>query len=84
MVAVKQHLHVTSIARRVMERTPHVMLAGTDADAFAGAQGFSRAELLSPEARAKWEAWRAKSATRSSPVVERLRALRASKAPKRS
>jgi uncharacterized protein (DUF433 family) len=31
-----------------------------------------------------WEAWRAKSATRSSPVVERLRALRASKAPKRS
>jgi uncharacterized protein (DUF433 family) len=31
-----------------------------------------------------WEAWRAKSATRSSPVVERLRALRASEAPKRS
>ena len=32
----------------------------------------------------QWEAWRAKSATRSSPVVERLRALRASEAPKRS
>ena len=31
-----------------------------------------------------WETWRAKSATRSSPVVERLRALRASEAPKRS
>jgi uncharacterized protein (DUF433 family) len=31
-----------------------------------------------------WEAWRAKSATQSSPVVERLRALRASEAPKRS
>jgi uncharacterized protein (DUF433 family) len=31
-----------------------------------------------------WEAWRAKSATRSSPVVQRLRALRASEAPKRS
>ena len=31
-----------------------------------------------------WEAWRAKSPTRSSPVVERLRALRASEAPKRS
>jgi hypothetical protein len=29
-----------------------------------------------------WEAWRAKSATRSSPVVERLRALRTSEAPK--
>lgn len=31
-----------------------------------------------------WEAWRAKSATRASPVVERVRALRASEAPKRS
>jgi uncharacterized protein (DUF433 family) len=31
-----------------------------------------------------WEAWRAKSASRSSPVIERLRALRASEAPKRS
>lgn len=60
VVAVKHHLHVTSIARRVMERTPHMMLAGADADAFADAQGLPRAELLSPEARAKWEAWRAK------------------------
>jgi uncharacterized protein (DUF433 family) len=32
----------------------------------------------------QWEAWRAKSASRSSPVVERLRALRAAEAPKRS
>jgi uncharacterized protein (DUF433 family) len=31
-----------------------------------------------------WEGWRAKSAIRSSPIVERLRALRASEAPKRS
>ena len=31
-----------------------------------------------------WEAWRAKNASRSSPVVERLRALRAAVAPKRS
>jgi uncharacterized protein (DUF433 family) len=31
-----------------------------------------------------WDAWRAKSASESSPVVERLRALRAAKAPKRS
>src|SRR3712207_3700709 len=31
-----------------------------------------------------WEAWRAKSAPRSSLVVERLRALRASESPKRS
>jgi uncharacterized protein (DUF433 family) len=31
-----------------------------------------------------WEAWRTQTATRSSPVVQRLRALRASEAPKRS
>jgi uncharacterized protein (DUF433 family) len=31
-----------------------------------------------------WGAWRTKSATRSSPVVERLRALRAAEASKRS
>jgi uncharacterized protein (DUF433 family) len=31
-----------------------------------------------------WDAWRAKSASESSPVVERLRALRASEAAKRS
>jgi uncharacterized protein (DUF433 family) len=31
-----------------------------------------------------WEAWHAKSASRSSPVVERLRALRASEAARRS
>jgi uncharacterized protein (DUF433 family) len=31
-----------------------------------------------------WEAWRATSASRSSPVVERLRVLRASEASKRS
>jgi uncharacterized protein (DUF433 family) len=30
-----------------------------------------------------WEAWRAKTATRSSPVVERLRAIWASEAPRR-
>ena len=29
-----------------------------------------------------WEAWRVKSETRSSPVVERLRALRSSETPK--
>jgi uncharacterized protein (DUF433 family) len=30
-----------------------------------------------------WEAWRAKTPTRSSPVVERLRAIWASEAPRR-
>jgi isoaspartyl peptidase/L-asparaginase-like protein (Ntn-hydrolase superfamily) len=55
---LRRHLHPVSVARRVMERTPHLLLAGPDADAFADAEGFPEAELLAPEARAAWERWR--------------------------
>ena len=55
---LRHHLHPVSVARLVMERSPHVMLVGADADAFADAQGLPRAELLSDEARAAYEKWR--------------------------
>ena len=58
VAVLREHLHPVSVARRVMERTPHVMLAGPDADRFADAEGFARQELLSPEAKAAWETWR--------------------------
>jgi isoaspartyl peptidase/L-asparaginase-like protein (Ntn-hydrolase superfamily) len=58
VAGLRSHLHPVSVARRVMERTPHVMLVGSDADRFADRQGFAAAELLSPEARATWEKWR--------------------------
>jgi isoaspartyl peptidase/L-asparaginase-like protein (Ntn-hydrolase superfamily) len=57
--ALRGHLHPVRVARWVMERTSHVMLAGEAADRFADAQGEPRRELLSPEARAAWERWRA-------------------------
>jgi isoaspartyl peptidase/L-asparaginase-like protein (Ntn-hydrolase superfamily) len=47
-----------SVARRVMEATPHVLLTGAEADDFAAAQGFEAKELLSEESRAAWEKWR--------------------------
>ena len=47
-----------SIARRVMERTPHVMLVGQNAERFARAEGFAEEELLTEEARARYEKWR--------------------------
>jgi isoaspartyl peptidase/L-asparaginase-like protein (Ntn-hydrolase superfamily) len=50
--------HPISVARRVMEVTPHVLLAGAEADDFAAAQGFEEQELLSDESRAAWEKWR--------------------------
>lgn len=47
-----------SVARRVMERTPHVMLAGENARRFAVREGFREEELLTEASRRRWEAWR--------------------------
>lgn len=55
---LRRHLHPARVARWVMERTAHVMLVGEAADAFARAQGEPERELVSTEARAKWERWR--------------------------
>lgn len=47
-----------SVARLVMEKTPHVMLAGEGAEKFAFAHGFKKENLLTKEAKAAWEKWR--------------------------
>jgi L-asparaginase/N4-(beta-N-acetylglucosaminyl)-L-asparaginase len=54
---LRQHLHPARVAQLIMERTPHVMLVGPDADAFASAQGEPEQELLSPSARQAWLTW---------------------------
>lgn len=46
-----------SVARRVMESTPHVMLAGTDAAKFAKANGFAERQMLTRPARRAWQDW---------------------------
>ena len=57
-VAFLEHVkHPISVARLVMEETPHVMLVGEGALAFALANGFEREELLTPQSKAEWEAW---------------------------
>ncbi len=50
-------MHPISVARRVMEQTPHVLLAGKGAEDFAAAQGFERSNLLTPQARQQWKEW---------------------------
>ena len=50
--AVKHYAHPISIARQVMERLPHVMLAGQGAERFARELGMKRQNLLTPQARA--------------------------------
>ena len=47
--------HAISVARAVMERTPHVMLSGEGADVFARSLGFPVENLLTPESLAKFE-----------------------------
>jgi N4-(beta-N-acetylglucosaminyl)-L-asparaginase len=49
--------HPISVARRVMEKTPHVLLVGAGAEQFAIEQGFPREELMTPESRAAWQDW---------------------------
>ena len=58
-VAALEHIaHPISVARAVMEKTPHVLLVGAGALQFALEQGFPREELLTADSRAAWEAWR--------------------------
>jgi N4-(beta-N-acetylglucosaminyl)-L-asparaginase len=49
--------HPVSVARRVMEATPHVMLAGAGARRFALAQGFAERDMLTDHAREQWQRW---------------------------
>jgi len=57
-VAALEHIaHPISVARAVMEKTPHVFLAGEGALQFALEQGFKREELLTPESRKAWQEW---------------------------
>jgi L-asparaginase / beta-aspartyl-peptidase len=52
--AVTRFPHPISIARRVMELTPHVFLVGRGAEDFARETGFAEAETLTPEAAREW------------------------------
>jgi N4-(beta-N-acetylglucosaminyl)-L-asparaginase len=57
-VAAIEHIaHPISVARHVMEKTPHVLLVGDGATQFAIEQGFSREELLTPESEKAWREW---------------------------
>ena len=50
--------HPISVARKVMENTPHVMLSGKGAYDFALEQGFTHKNLLTENALKKWKLWR--------------------------
>lgn len=58
---VQGFMHPVSIARAVMEKTPHVMLVGKGAEQFALANGFKKENLLTKESEKAWKEWLKKS-----------------------
>ncbi|MEC7795763.1 MAG: N(4)-(beta-N-acetylglucosaminyl)-L-asparaginase [Pseudomonadota bacterium] len=55
--ALEDVVHAVSVARRVMEKTPHVILVGAGARDFALSEGFETTNLLTPQAEAAWREW---------------------------
>lgn len=61
-VAYLEHIvHPISVARKVMEKTPHVMLAGEGALQFALVNGFKKEKLLTKASEKAWKEWAKKS-----------------------
>ena len=57
-VSFLQHIkHPISVARKVMDETPHVMLSGEGALQFALEQGFHKEDLLTEKAEKRWKEW---------------------------
>jgi len=57
-VSFLQHIkHPISVARLVMDNTPHVMLSGSGALQFALENGFKKENLLTEKAEKRWREW---------------------------
>lgn len=57
-VSFLQHIkHPVSVARLIMEKTPHIMLSGDGALQFALQNGFKKENLLTEEAENDWKQW---------------------------
>lgn len=61
--------HPISVARSIMEKTPHVMLVGEGAQQWALANGFTLRDVEVPEVRKAYQEWLVKSDYK--PVVNR-------------
>ncbi|MEZ4793454.1 MAG: N(4)-(beta-N-acetylglucosaminyl)-L-asparaginase [Gelidibacter sp.] len=58
VVFLENIVHAVSVARKVMEETPHVMLAGKGAEQFAYEMGFPKENLLTEASKKAWEEWK--------------------------
>lgn len=57
VMAIEHIMHPIKVARLVMEKTPHIYLAGEGALQFALENGFKKENLLTPESEKAWKDW---------------------------
>lgn len=57
VVCMQNIVHPVSVARKVMEETPHIILAGKGAEKFAYEQGFKKEDLFTESTRKQYEEW---------------------------
>lgn len=67
VVYLKNIVHAVSVARKVMEDTPHVMLAGSGAEQFAYEKGFLKENLLTDASKKAWKEW--KKTSQYKPII---------------
>lgn len=63
--------HPVSVARLVMDETPHVMLSGAGALQFALEKGFTSENLLTEKSRKDWENWKVEAKYEPKANIER-------------
>ena len=57
VIAVENIINVARLAKDVMEKTPHVMLAGKGAQEFAISEGYKKEDLLTQKSKEDWKKW---------------------------
>jgi len=57
VAALEDFAHPISVARRVMEKTPHTFLVGQGAHQFAEAEGFEKVAMPTAESEKAWREW---------------------------
>ena len=67
VVCMQNIVHPISVARKVMENTPHVILAGKGAEQFAVSEGFKQVNLLTEASKKAWEKW--KETSQYKPII---------------
>jgi N4-(beta-N-acetylglucosaminyl)-L-asparaginase len=67
VLCMQNIVHPIAVAKKVMEDTPHVILAGLGAEEFAVSQGFKRENLLTEKSKKDWENW--KETSQYKPII---------------